>query len=294
MSVFKKLSLLTFIVASLVAVCVYMSAESSYFPEIEDGNYVGQILIDSSISDYNNLDFYVHKEGGSFGEGGIIQIFSFSDQAWKSDIKDNTYKAITPLGELIFAGSEEKNGYYRGTLKDTEDRVVATWILQSTTQAKQMESIQEVQSLNQLLSMSSELQEIESKIKTRQITVEQQKGEIERLGDYLNEGKSLKTNADKKYQEKKAELEHLISKKESKLKEAENLREKFEISQRLFGVGKLVHLSRTVQDYETRWFESMSSSYGTDTDGAFEELVERAERIRTLKKEISYELNKYE
>jgi hypothetical protein len=283
---FKTLSVLICVLLALGGVGLYLKLTGGEkgFPAISGaGSFLGKIKVE-----IKELEFFVSTD-----QNGSGQAFAIADDDWRGEVKGNIYKISTADGLLYLYGEQQKDGGFRGTIEDSQGIKAGEWSMKAVAENNNLQSIQEVQSLNQLLNLSSALQEIESKIKAQQSTITQQKVEVERLSEYLTEGQALRSNADKKFKEKKDELNSLVEIKSNKLREAEQLREKFDISQRLFGTGKLVYLSRSTLDLEKRWFNSMYTSSGVDNDTDFENLVARAERIMLLKNEISFELNRY-
>lgn len=294
MSKIKRLSLILGVLLIAVALIAYrlLYGGSEFLPIQTAGDFSGQIELggvqnvegQGTGPELRSVEFFIDQESGMY----------FSKPGWALIDKSKAYKISSPYGELYFLGREYEPEKFEGSLENSSGKDLAAWTMNLVSDNNNLQSIQEVQLLNVMLNLSSELQDVESKIMAQTSIILQQKSEVERLSEYLTEGKELKTNADKKYQQKKSELESLQGVKAAKLKEAEGLKEKFDISQRLFGIGKLVFLSRNSLDLEKRWFNSMYSSTAVDNDADFDTLVARAERILTLKNEISFELNNYE
>lgn len=282
-----------FVLGSLIFLA--LNGNQPRFPLFEPGSYTGKLTLSEtgSADKSGNKDFalFAVKDGDS-----ALLRFVVADNEWTPAAQSNTSHTSSPMQltfqgkTYILYGAGNLTEGFRGTVSTQQDDYAGVWELTGLSPAPQLNEA-EVQALSDFLKLSVELEEFNSKIRTMEATVKQEKSEIARLTKYLTEGRALRENADRKVKEKKQELDQLYNTRLEKQKEAAQLRSKFEISQRLAGMGKLVYLSRNTLAYERQWYESMYKSAPLGVTSDFESLVARAERILTLKREIRAELD---
>lgn len=281
-----KSALLIVIAASSAALIWFISStRAPSLPVFSPGIFAGKIAID------RQLDLVALKRGDTL-------IIAVADKEWPPVSRLNNrsggetadvFEILSPSGPVFLSGEREDSGIFSGEVLDRNQKRIGTWNLQPLAEQDFLKTEKNLDALSRFLRLNAELHQVNSQISASEVTVERQKSEIQRLSAYLTEGKSLKQDSDQTYNEKRAELAALQQVKEKKLKEAASLKEKFEISQRFSGMGKLVYLSRSILDAEKAWLNSMYESAAGNLDRDFEELVARAERIMTIKNEIAME-----
>ena len=101
-----------------------------------------------------------------------------------------------------------------------------------------------------------ELQNLKGVIVNLKQTILQKDSDIKRLEDFLADGKRLKNNADRKYQDE--ETMFMAAQKRSKEGSAkiELLRSRLSLAEKVSPFGRLVNLSRQAFDREAEWFFS--------------------------------------
>lgn len=289
----KFIALSSLVALIAIGIIFSFSTSKTGFPYFQPGVYAGRLIFDKGIRDGDSeLALFAIKD-----EESSTVSFAVGDSTWQIGQASNAVGASSaPLKishesvEYIFFGNSKDTKSYKGIIENAEQDKVGNWELSSIPNSSADMNSTDSKILGDFLKLSAMLEDIENQIKIQSLTVEQQKSEIERLGHYLTEGKSLRENADKKFRDKKDQLDELNAIKSAKQKEAAQIRSKFEISQRLGGMGKLVYLSRNSLELERQWYESMYDSSPLGITSEFDNLVARAERIITLKKEIRAEL----
>ena len=284
---------ISLILAGLVFILAYQIGGSPGFPVLQEGRYAGQLKLQDEMTLQGNtghLDIFAEK-----GSGHELLLI-VSDNSAQSNSKrihhfdmDGKDIKIKIAESTFFMQGSREGDLYKGTVSDETGSPKGDWYLRSISPGDDHDNNNEQSVVYELLTLSAEIRKIDQEINVQELTVSQQKSEIERLTYYLTEGNALRHNTDKRYAEKKRELADLQNEKKIKLEEARKLRERFEIAQRIGGMGKLVYLARNAVELESRWFESMYSSSRSGIGSDFDEVVARAERIMALKEEIRSE-----
>ena len=187
---------------------------------------------------------------------------------------------------LKLTGALTEGGYYGGTAENLSNLVKGSWWLKPVREASE-ETRRRESEVELWLAAKIQLEDLESEIVQAERRVPELKAEIEKLSDYVTEGKSLKQKADQKLAAVRGTLREAQDKLHARQEEAQQLEARIELSQRVTGMGKLVSLSRETLDRERRWLNSMFS--GSPGGSDLDEAVARASAVLELKKAIALE-----
>lgn len=257
----------------------YLGTVAHVFPE---GNEEHAILYVERQLDDDSLFFAVLKNGykpetfNLLGETGLPPI-----------------NIVSADGKLRFTGTQRSPGVYSGDVSNLDTRAQGEWTLSLIPESGNSKPSAEIeQQVTHWLKLRAALYSTDAKIKMAESTVPEQKKEIEKLTNFLTEGKTLKTRSDKKLIEVQAELTAVQSKLKNKQREAKELAKQLEVSQHVTNAGKLVVLSRDSLDREKRWIESMFKTSPEESSGDLAREIERGERILDLRAKIEEAKNK--
>lgn len=281
-------------IAVIVCTIAGMFFRRASFPELPPGNYVGSLRGAGMVS-LNGEDLGLYVERAAVGDDLLMVVL---ESGWDPQLVaargSSSYNSSAPLpvvrgpgAELTFSGSEIAPGVYEGVLRNRTADSAGRWRLELSAEVPLRELDQK--EVREWLAARAALDLTESKIAVAQISVGQQRAEVDRLDQFISEGQSLKRNADKKYALALQELAQVRAALQQRREEARALREKSELSQRLSGQGRLVALARESLERENRWADTFLNSSVAELGGDFDSAVSRAERVAELKREISRE-----
>lgn len=275
---------------------LFIKGSRGTFPVIAPGSYLG--LLEGRINGQDNaaLKMYVEKDSGS------KTLFAVTSGEWEPLVTDNRLDqeggsalGAAPVklrrgGEtLILTGKQTADRVYEGGLSNQAGESRGRWKISPMNELSPVKSGEQAEKIRAFLILKAELNDIDEKIGAAEISVAQQKSETARLTHYITEGQSLKRNADLKYNQAREELKTVTGQLEQKKQEAKSLGEKFEISQRVTAMGKLVYLARESLERENRWLDSMFKYHGSDLNADLDAATQRGERIIAIKNEIALE-----
>ena len=194
-----------------------------------------------------------------------------------------------PETGLKFTGATQGPGAYGGLVSSPGGERTGIWQLQRMP-ASQVDMSQDEQSrVKAWMVLSGELEDVEARIAASDRRLTEQKSEIEKLGDLVAEGNSLKTRADRKYQDVQSELAGLREELSAKRAEASKLEASILLSQRVTPTGHLVSLARESLDREWRWLEAMYRAGPVVDNKDINDAAARADELLALKKAVLLE-----
>ena len=189
-------------------------------------------------------------------------------------------------GTIQLTGRPAASGQYRGKLIEHNRQVQGDWMLGPVSDAPPTLALQGNESgLRLWLTLRAELRGVEAKRAIAEQDLTRQRAEVERLTAYVTDDKLLRSQADTRFDQAKAELEQRSAKLRAAQAEVAALAKQFALSQRIAGAGKLVSLARDTTDREARWIRSMLRTSGNESAEELE-ARERAEKIIAVQAEI--------
>jgi hypothetical protein len=276
--------LISILIAIGVLIVLFQRSGSSFaFPDIPIGKYLLTIkLQEKSVL----AEGYFERRIGSIIWAPINKEWNVARIAWNENSPYvEPLEILAPDGKLKLSGRTKNNNELTGLVLNANDKEIGEWQL---TQIKTPNvSSQNNQQIKELLTLYIRQSNVNDKIKTLEMTLVQQKTEIDKLVQYITDGVILKKNSEKRYNEATIKLQQTKQLLLSSQNEANKLYEKLEIAQRLSEMGKIVALSRESLERENRWADSVLKVSLTEADPNFDMAYQRALRIKALKDEIS-------
>jgi len=289
--------LVAFLALCLFAVVSYSlwSEGKERFPRLAAGSYLGAVegifteeggapvrLYVEAFPDRDDMLFLLLRSGSqpvllamaSPGGGPGDQSFYFPPTITSGD-----------LG-LKLTGKLTEGGYFGGLAENTGNRNRGSWWLRPVREGSE-ETRRRESEVERWLAVRTEIDDVQSEIAFAEKRAPELKAEIEKLTDYVTEGRSLKVKADQKLALERESLRQAQEKLQGRQREAQLLESRIELSQRVTGMGKLVSLARETLDRERRWFDSMFSSGAAGAD--IEQAAAKAAELFDLKKAIALE-----
>jgi hypothetical protein len=138
-------------------------------------------------------------------------------------------------------------------------------------------------------SILGEIEHIEEEVQTAQQRADQQRASIDSLHRYVNEDDTLKKTADMRLGRADSALEAARADLQQRQAQLDRASRDFDLSQRISQEGKLVFLSRETIQRESRWIELSLKLLSPETSLGFDQALERAERVQSLRREIAKE-----
>jgi hypothetical protein len=138
-------------------------------------------------------------------------------------------------------------------------------------------------------SLFEEVEKIDEQIQASQQKADQQRTSIDNLGKYVADGDVLRKTADVRLNRTDSQVESKRNELSVRQAQLDRSLRDFELSQRISREGKLVFLSRETIQRESRWIELSLKLLAPETSVGFEQALERAERIQSLRRTIARE-----
>jgi hypothetical protein len=176
---------------------------------------------------------------------------------------------------------------FEGTFVNPISNEEGTWRLEQVKLASMPENA--AADLQAWAILWRELQSVEAKIEATKKKVDQQKGKIEKLNRYLVDEDSLKKKADSRLGATTGALEEARAKLAALRTELDATTRKVELLQRVSPKGRLALLGRETLQRESRWIELTLKLMAPETSPGFEEALDRANRVKTMRDEIAEE-----
>jgi vacuolar-type H+-ATPase subunit I/STV1 len=163
------------------------------------------------------------------------------------------------------------------------------WTLRPISQGLDSSARESERNLTLWLSLRRELSQVNQLIVRAEALVPEQRAEVERISESIQDVPKFKARADEKYRELVRMLDEQRQILDQRQREVQDLAQRFEIAQRVTGMGKLVSLARESFERENRWFDSMLRAAPAGLSGSVQEAIQRGEKIIELKREIRKE-----
>lgn len=143
--------------------------------------------------------------------------------------------------------------------------------------------------LSRWFALWQELEKIETEIQKSQETVDARQADVDNLRAYVTDGHVLRKTADQRLGRADSEIEAARSELSDRQQQLDRAIRDFDLSQRISPQGKLVYLSRQAIQRESRWVELSLKLLAPETSPGFQQALDKAERVRTLKRKIAEE-----
>ncbi|MCB0309685.1 MAG: hypothetical protein KDD42_00535 [Bdellovibrionales bacterium] len=270
-----------------------------HFPRMPEGSYSGQI---TGIFRNEQASAQFYLESSLAGEELLIlmmdsgwqpqQVRLIRRQGTSSEV-DRFYPiTISSTDRVLKLIGERSEDSYHGKVFDLQNGRVGYWRAQMLDPRQVQSNASSSNETKLWLSLRDELQQIEHRLADVGEALPRQKEEIEKLRSYVEEGETLKREADLKFNQVQLELKASADELRAKQSAAGKLQAQVELAQRVTARGRLVSLARSTLEREDRWIASMLKSGrtlgGEDLDDAFK----KAEAILDLKRQILIERSK--
>ena len=173
-----------------------------------------------------------------------------------------------------------------GTVEFLDSQIKSSWWLRPVRDGSEETRSRESETA-QWLAVRAALDQVDEEIRIAEQRSPEMRVEIERLTEYVTEGRSLKSRADQKFALEKENLRRVSEKLLARQKEAQELESRIELSQRVTEMGKLVSLAREAREREGRWIDSMFA--GSAAAAGSEEDLQKAAGILEVKRALELE-----
>lgn len=261
---------------------------SAAFPELASGSYVG-LYTDSQTN-------RAIPWGVARGEEDATLAVFVSDiriPAQRAATHDPTGKTRLPLvvgtaeSRLRFTGKGNSPTEYSGEYTNPISGERGTWTLRRI-QLDDMSPAQQ-DNLTRWFALWQELEKIESEIQESQQTVDTRQAAVDNLHAYVTDGSALRKTADQRLGRADSEIEAARGDLSDRQQQLDRAIRDFDLSQRISPQGKLVYLSRQTIQRESRWVELTLKLLAPETSPGFQQALDKAERVRSLKRKIAEE-----
>ncbi len=274
---------------------VFGQSRVSDFPLIEPGSYLG--VIERGIGANSDEPSILYVERDTDMDSIFFAILRAGFKPANFHVSASGPLApltlVSTEGKLRFTGRMVSTGLYSGEVENLDTESIGSWTLSNIPAQLDLKmSPEAAEEVLRWLTLRAELRYTESRIKLAESTVPEQKQEIEKLTEYLTEGRVLKERSDKKLRVAQSELSDAQEKLLANQKEADKLAKQLEISQKVTDAGKLVSLSRDSLERERRWIESMFKTSSSDGSSDLVREIERGEKVLDLRAKIAEAKNK--
>jgi hypothetical protein len=138
-------------------------------------------------------------------------------------------------------------------------------------------------------SLWQEVERLEQQILASQRSADEQRAKIENLHGYVADEDVLRKTADVRFGRTDSALSAARDELALRQSQLDRSLTDFDLSQRISQEGKLVFLSRETLQRESRWIELTLKLLAPETSIGFEQALERAERVKSLKASIDEE-----
>jgi hypothetical protein len=284
----RRVLLISCVVVCLVVAAgvIAMRRYTAVFPDIAPGTYTGQLTAENTG---RSVPWCVVRFEG--------------EQSLAVAIGDATLPAqrvapVDPSGStrlpLIVGGSEsrlrltgkpsEEPGTFEGEYLNPISNKRGRWRLAKLSM--QPSSAKLDHDVTTWFSIWREIERIEEEIQDAQQKADQQRASIDNLHRFVNEDGPLRKTADIRLGRADSELEAARAELQQRQSQLDRASRDFDLSQRISQEGRLVFLSRETIQRESRWIELSLRLLSPETSPGFDQALERAERVRALRREI--------
>jgi len=284
------------IVSAVLVVCIAVGAASYYlyqrytaaFPELPAGAYVG-LYRDSTIG--RSIPWGVVRSDQDSTLGVFVGDLRIPAQ--RAATRDPTGRTRLPLvigsseARLRFTGKGNNPNEYSGEYINPISGEQGTWTLRKIQLDEMAVALQD--NLTRWFALWQELEKIESEIQDSQQTVDTRQAAIDNLRAYVTDGSALRKTADQRLGRADSEIDAVRSDLSERQQQLDRAIRDFDLSQRISPQGKLVYLSRQTIQRESRWIELTLKLLAPETSPGFQQALDKAERVRSLKRKIAQE-----
>ncbi len=283
------------VVGGIGAVCLALLGWAWYgfrspgaFPNLVQGAYVGTFSIEHGGASY---PWSVVKETNS--EALAVFVGDIRIQAQRVDVKDPSGKTRLPLiigssdARLRFTGNEVSPGEYAGEFINPISNEKGSWRLRKVPSDSIAAGLED--DLTRWYALWQELDGLEGEIHEAQVKADQHRSAVDSLHQYVSDGDTLKKTASERLGRADSQIDSL----RGELIEQRSLLDQkirdFELAQRISPEGALVFLSRQTIQRESRWIELTLKLLAPGSSPEFQQAIEKAQRVKTLQREINQE-----
>jgi hypothetical protein len=143
--------------------------------------------------------------------------------------------------------------------------------------------------LNRWFALWQELESVEGEIQAKQQEVDDRKASVDNLHAYVSDEETLRKTADQRLGRADSELDAARAELSDRQAQLDRSIRDFELTERISPQGKLVFLSRQAIQRDSRWIELTLKLLAPETSPGFQQAVERAQRVKELKRKIAEE-----
>lgn len=289
-STMRRLVLLSCVVLALLAggLSLLLKSYTAAFPDLEPGIYLGTLAPSKTAPP---IPWIVVRFAGE--QSLAVGIGSVRLPAQRIAPVDPSGRNRLPLvvgdneARLRMTGSLKEVGRYEGEYLNPISQESGRWQLRKLASDSQSPVVE--QELTRWYSIWQELEHIEQEIQDSQKKADEQRSSIENLHRYVSNGETLRKTADVRLGKMDSELDVARSELQQRQQQLDKVIRDFDLSQRISPAGRLIFLSRETIQRESRWIELSLELLAPETSLGFDQALQRAEKIRSLKRDIAKE-----
>jgi hypothetical protein len=261
---------------------------SATFPTLAPGTYVGVCTLQASGKTF---PWSVVSDGRASTVAVFVGDVRISAQ--RVATHDPTGRSRLPLvvggadARLRFTGKEIIPGEYSGDFFNPISNEYGTWTLQRIPVDTIAPALKD--DLTRWFALWQELESVEVDVQKLQQGIDERKASVDNLHAYVTDGETLKKTADQRLGRADSELDAARSELSERQTQLDRAIRDFELSERISPQGKLVFLSRQAIQRDARWIELTLKLLAPETAPGFRQAVEKAQRVKELKRKIAEE-----
>jgi hypothetical protein len=265
---------------------LYSRSASGAFPVIADGSYVGTFVVEGASSVY---PWSVVKDANS--QALAVFVGDVRIPAQRVDPRDPSGKTRLPLiigtaeTRLRFVGKELAPGEYGGDFLNPISNEKGTWKLRKIPDDPIATTLED--DLSRWYALWQELEGLEGEIQSAQAKADQYRSAVDNLYRYVSDGDALKKTANDRLGRADSQIETLRAELAEQQQALDQKIRDFDLAQRISPEGALVFLSRQTIQRESRWVELTLKLLTPESSPGFQQAVEKAHRVKTLKRQIA-------
>lgn len=284
-----------FVVAGVVGIAavvagwtLYAGRASGAFPGLVEGTYVGTFSGEGGGPSY---PWSVVKEPKN--EALAVFVGDVRIPAQRIDPRDPSGKTRLPLivgsadARLRFTGKEVASGEYGGEFINPISNEKGAWRLRKVPSDAIAGSLED--DLTRWYALWQELDAVEGEIQQAQAKADQSRSAVDNLHQYVADGDTLKKTASERLGRADSQIDSLRGELIEQQRLLDQKIRDFELAQRISPEGSLVFLSRQTIQRESRWIELTLKLLSPESSPGFQQAVEKARRVKSLKREIGEE-----
>jgi hypothetical protein len=188
---------------------------------------------------------------------------------------------------LRFTGREIAQGEYGGEFLNPISNEKGTWVLRKMPDAPISPTLED--DLSRWYALWQELEGLEGEIQNAQAKADQHRSAVDNLYRYVSDGDALKKTASERLGRADSEIETARAELAEQQQALDQKIRDFDLAQRISPEGSLVFLSRQTIQRESRWVELTLKLLSPESSPGFQQAVEKAQRVKALKRQIAQE-----